>query len=31
MKYSLDIEKDGSEGNPMEVMMNDKILLVLAT
>ena len=28
MKYSLNIEADDSEGNPMDVLLEDKLLLV---
>ena len=28
MKYSLNIEADESEGNPMDVLLEDKLLLV---
>ena len=29
MKYSLDIESDNSEGNPLDVLLADKMLLVM--
>ena len=29
MKYSLDIEDDNAEGDPMKVVINDKVLLIM--